>query len=351
MNQRTVLVTGATGYIASHVCVLLLQRGFEVIGLDNLSNSTVDVLERVREIAGRPIPFMQADVRDTRTLSEVLAGRRVEAVLHFAGLKSVSESVAQPLSYFDNNVHGTVTLLQAMSLAQVKRLIFSSSATVYGQPEVVPIQESARVSVTNPYGRSKLFVEEILADLHRSDSTWSIGVLRYFNPVGAHSSGLIGEKPKGTPNNLMPYIAEVAVGLRPYVSVFGGDYPTADGTGVRDYIHVMDLAEAHVAALEHLLGGNPGFTLNVGTGRGYSVLEVIRAYERASGRPIPHKIVARRPGDVAECFADPTAAQELLGWSARLPLDRMCADQWRWQQHKESHQQEGSAPTPRGRAS
>lgn len=330
MRER-VLITGASGYIASHVCVLLLQRGYDVVGIDNLSNSRKEVLDAIVRIAGRTMTFIEADVRDGAALARLFGSHDFAAVLHFAGLKAVGDSVSTPLKYYDNNVRGSLELLQAMSLASVKRMIFSSSATVYGQPESVPIEESAAVGATNPYGRSKLIVEEMLADVARTDPAWQFGILRYFNPVGAHESALIGERPSGTPNNLMPYIAEVAIGLRPHLSVFGTDYPTPDGTGVRDYIHVMDLAEGHVLALEHLLGGQPGFTVNLGTGQGHSVFEVVKEFERASGRSVPYQVAGRRPGDVAECYADPRAARRLLNWQATRGLDQMCADHWRWQ--------------------
>ncbi|MEO7031851.1 MAG: UDP-glucose 4-epimerase GalE, partial [Herbaspirillum sp.] len=283
------------------------------------------------QIIGHTIPFHMVDVRDRAALDTVLRTHSIAAVIHFAGLKAVGESVEQPLMYFDNNVSGTNTLLQALQAINIKRFVFSSSATVYGDPESVPIAESARLSVTNPYGRSKLMVEEMLADLSRSDPSWAIGVLRYFNPVGAHHSGLIGEDPNDIPNNLMPFVAQVAIGRRPRLAVFGNDYPTPDGTGVRDYVHVMDLARGHVAALDHLFANDTGFTVNLGTGHGYSVLEIIRAFEAASGRPIPYDIVARRRGDIATCYADPDAAKKLLGWQAQLGLSEMCADHWRWQ--------------------
>ena len=328
---ESILVTGAAGYIGSHTAVLLQSQGFEVVGVDNFSNSDPGALDRMRQLTGQPMPFVEADIRDRARMAALFAQHRIAAVIHFAGLKAVGESVAQPLAYFDNNVSGTVALLEVMGAAGVKRLIFSSSATVYGDPESVPIPESARLSVTNPYGRTKLMVEEMLGDLRTSDAAWRTGVLRYFNPVGAHPSGLIGENPKGTPNNLMPFIAQVAAGVRPELSVFGGDYPTRDGTGVRDYIHVMDLAAGHVAAVRKLLDDAASFTVNLGTGTGYTVLEVVRAFEAASGRPVRHRIVPRRPGDVATCFADPHQAERLLGWRATLGLPAMCADHWRWQ--------------------
>jgi len=302
-----------------------------VVALDNLSNSSQEALRRVEKITGHVIPFYEADVRDRLALGALLKTHRIDAAIHFAGLKAVGESVSKPLAYFENNVAGTLTLLQALGEAGVKKFLFSSSATVYGDPDSVPISESARVSTTNPYGRSKLMVEQILEDLASSDTSWAIGALRYFNPVGAHPSGLIGEDPRGVPNNLMPFISQVAVGRRERLSVFGDDYPTHDGTGVRDYIHVVDLALGHLAALRELFRSGHGFTLNLGTGRGYSVLEMVRAFEQASGRPVPYQIAGRRAGDIAVCYADPRKAWEVLDWRAKRGLADMCADHWRWQ--------------------
>lgn len=326
-----ILVTGGTGFIGSHTCAALLAEGHEVVVLDNLSNSQEKVAEQVEKIAGRRVTFVLGDVRDTDFLARVLSEHAIDAVIHFAGLKAVGESVAQALRYYDWNIGGTISLCKAMAAAKVKILIFSSSATVYGDPASLPIREDFPRSATNPYGASKLMIEDILADLAKSDPEWRIARLRYFNPVGAHESGLIGESPNGIPNNLMPYVAQVANGQRECLSVFGGDYPTPDGTGVRDYIHVTDLAEGHVAALEYLRRESGLLTVNLGTGRGYSVLEMIKAFEKASGRPVPYTIVERRPGDVAACYADPSLAEKLLGWRASRGIDEMCRDAWHWQ--------------------
>ena len=326
-----ILVTGGAGYIGSHTCLALLEAGHAVTVLDNLSNSKEESLRRVQEMAGRSLAFRQADLLDRRALQAAFEAERIEAVIHFAGLKAVGESVAMPLRYYHNNVTGTLNLCEAMKAAGVKDLVFSSSATVYGDPSTVPIREDFPLSATNPYGRSKLMIEEILRDLHRSDASWNIALLRYFNPVGAHPSGRIGEDPNGIPNNLMPYVAQVAVGKLAQLQVFGGDYPTPDGTGVRDYIHVVDLAIGHLKALERLAARPGVVTYNLGTGQGYSVLEVVAAFEKASGRKIPYRIVARRPGDVAASYADPARAQAELGWRAERGLLDMCADTWSWQ--------------------
>ncbi|KAI3597309.1 UDP-glucose 4-epimerase [Cupriavidus necator H850] len=328
---ETLLLTGATGYIASHTWVALLNAGYHVIGLDNLCNSSPVVLERLATITGQTPHFVQGDVRDRALLDGLFAEHRISGVIHFAALKAVGESVSQPLEYYSNNLGGLLTVCAAMGAAGVKQLVFSSSATVYGNPHAVPILEDFPLSATNPYGQTKLMGEQILRDLETSDPDWRIAYLRYFNPVGAHESGLIGEDPRGIPNNLMPYVAQVAGGRRERLMVFGGDYPTPDGTGVRDYIHVCDLADGHLAALGYLRAQGKSMTVNLGTGRGYSVLEVVQAYQRASGKPVPHDIVARRPGDIASCYADPALANQLLGWRARHDIDRMCEDSWRWQ--------------------
>jgi len=327
----TVLLTGATGYIASHTWLALLAAGYRVVGLDNFSNSSPKVLERLARLSGQAPLFERADINDATALEEVFARHRPDAVVHFAAFKAVGESAEQPLAYYRNNVGGLLGTLEAMRRHGCSRIVFSSSATVYGMPESLPLREDAPLSALNPYGATKLMGETILRDLGAADPQWQTAALRYFNPVGAHESGLIGEDPRGIPNNLMPYVAQVAVGRRERVQVFGGDYDTPDGTGVRDYIHVVDLAEGHVAALRFLLGGRASITVNLGTGRGYSVLELVRAYEQASGRPIPYAIVARRPGDAAANYADPSLARERLGWVARHDLQRMCEDSWRWQ--------------------
>ncbi len=329
--SNLILVTGGTGYIGSHTIVELMSAGFEVLIVDNLSNSKATVLGRIERIVGRRPDFVQADIRDRSAMQKLFDKYRFSAVIHFAGLKAVGESVDQPLRYYDNNVHGSLVLFEAMAGAGVKTLVFSSSATVYGDPHAVPIREDFPLSATNPYGRSKLVIEEILRDVARSDDSWRIALLRYFNPVGAHESGLIGEDPNGIPNNLMPYIAKVAVGKLEKLSVFGSDYPTPDGTGVRDYIHVVDLARGHLAALNALEKKDGLFAVNLGTGRGYSVLEVVRAFETASGRKVPYRIVGRRPGDIAACYADPSFAKDILGWQAQHGIEEMCRDAWRWQ--------------------
>ncbi len=326
-----VLLTGGAGYIGSHTAVECLAAGHAVVVFDNLSNSSVKSLDRVAQIAGKQVDFVQGDIRDRAALRALFARHAIDAVVHFAGLKAVGESVDKPLLYYDNNIAGSIALFEVMAESGVKSVVFSSSATVYGDPATVPITENFPLSATNPYGRSKLFIEQMLRDIALADESWNIALLRYFNPVGAHESGLIGEDPRGIPNNLMPYVAQVAVGRRPHLNVFGGDYPTPDGTGVRDYIHVVDLARGHVAALNKLqvLGGVRAW--NLGTGRGVSVLDMVRAFEAASGKKVPYAIVDRRPGDVAQCWADPARAAHDLGWRAVYDLPRMCADAWRWQ--------------------
>jgi UDP-glucose 4-epimerase len=329
---KTVLVTGGLGYIGSHACIALAEAGYALVIVDNLANSKRLVFERLRELAGgAKMSFHEADVRDRKALEKIFSSTSIDAVIHFAGLKAVGESVEKPLLYYDNNVGGTVALLEAMAKHAVHRMVFSSSATVYGEPEKLPIPESHRLAPTNPYGKSKLIVEHLLADYAAADPAFRYAALRYFNPTGAHPSGRIGEDPNGIPNNLFPYIAQVAVGRRPALRVWGKDYPTPDGTGVRDFIHVMDLAEGHVAALRYLEHRNRSLTVNLGTGRGYSVLEAAKAFERTSGKRIPFQFSPRRPGDVASCFADPHLASTELGWTARYDLDAMCRDVWRWQ--------------------
>ncbi len=329
--SKTILVTGGAGYIGSHTCVRLLELGYEVVVLDNFSNSCAEAVRRVEDIARREVVLVEGDINDAALLDRLFQTHKVDAVIHFAGLKAVGESVAQPLRYYHNNVSGTVVLCEAMQRAGVKNMVFSSSATVYGDPATVPIREDFPTSATNPYGRSKLMIEELLGDLYVADDSWNIALLRYFNPVGAHSSGRIGEDPADIPNNLMPYIAQVAVGRREHLNVFGSDYPTPDGTGVRDYIHVMDLAEGHVKALEWLDRDLGIKAFNLGTGKGYSVLDMLHAFEKACGHKLPYVLTDRRPGDVACCYADPTLAAEELGWRAELSLEAMCADAWRWQ--------------------
>ena len=327
----TILLTGAAGYIGSHTWLALHRAGFKVVGLDDHSNSSPRVLQRLQQLMGEAPVFEHVSVTDAAALHGVLQRHAVDAVVHFAAYKAVGESTAKPLDYYANNIGGLITLTQALVARGVHRFVFSSSATVYGDPQHLPITEAAPLSATNPYGQTKLMGEQILVDLGAALPAWQTACLRYFNPVGAHDSGLIGEDPRGTPNNLMPYVAQVAVGRRERLQVFGNDYPTPDGTGVRDYIHVEDLAEGHVAALRRLLGHSGSFTVNLGTGRGHSVLDLVAAYARASARPVPYTVVPRRPGDVAACWADPTLAHSLLGWKARHDLDRMCADSWRWQ--------------------
>jgi UDP-glucose 4-epimerase len=331
MTRSTVLLTGATGYIGSHTWLALLAAGHGVVGVDDCSNSSPEVLSRIERLTGRKPVFERADVCDKPALRRLFSAHAPDAVVHFAARKAVAESVARPLDYYSNNLGGLFSVCEAMQAIGCRRIVFSSSATVYGMPEQLPIAEDAALGATNPYGQTKLMGETVLRDLVASDERWKVATLRYFNPVGAHPSGLIGEDPRGTPNNLMPYVAQVAVGRREHLQIFGDDYDTVDGTGVRDYIHVSDLADGHVAALRYLFDADRSLTVNLGTGRGYSVLEVVRAYSQASGRDVAYRVGPRRPGDVAACYADPTRAAQLLGWRAALDLDRMCADSWRWQ--------------------
>ncbi|KVA73719.1 UDP-glucose 4-epimerase GalE [Burkholderia ubonensis] len=332
-TKGTILVTGGAGYIGSHTAVELLDHGYDVVIVDNLVNSKAESVRRVAQITGKTPAFHQVDVCDEAALGKVFDAHPITGVIHFAALKAVGESVAKPLEYYRNNIGGLLTVLKVMRERNVKQFVFSSSATVYGVPERSPIDESFPLSATNPYGQSKLIAEQMLRDLELSDPSWRIATLRYFNPVGAHASGLIGEDPAGIPNNLMPYVAQVAVGKLAKLRVFGSDYPTPDGTGVRDYIHVVDLAQGHIAALDALVKRDASFVVNLGTGQGYSVLEVVRAFEKASGRPVPYELVARRPGDVAECYANPQAAADVIGWRAKFGLDEMCVDHWRWQEN------------------
>ena len=338
-----ILVTGGAGYIGSHTAVELIAAGHDVFIVDNLCNSKASVLDRIERIAGRRPEFVQVDLRDRPALRNLFSTHHFDAVIHFAGLKAVGESVAMPLAYYDNNVLGSMALFECMAEAGVKRIVFSSSATVYGEPASVPIRENFPLSASNPYGRTKLMVEEILRDIAVADPAWRIALLRYFNPVGAHPTGFIGEDPHGTPNNLMPYIAQVAVGRLQELPVYGNDYPTVDGTGVRDFIHVVDLARGHLAAIDALREAPGVLTVNLGTGRGCSVLEMVRAFGTASGKVVPYRIVARRPGDIAQCYADPTLARELLGWQAQFGIDAMCADTWRWQRWAEENLANGDA--------
>lgn len=334
MNKK-ILITGGSGFIGSHTYVSMVNSGLIPIILDNFSNSDLQVIERLSKITGTTPNYINGDVRNLSLLESIFTENQFGAVIHFAGLKAVGESVKEPLEYYDNNILGTLNLLTAMRKAEVKTLVFSSSATVYGSPEANPIREDFPRSATNPYGRTKLMVEDILEDLYRADPKWNIARLRYFNPVGAHESGLIGEAPRGTPNNLMPYIAQVANGQRDFLNIFGNDYPTFDGTGVRDYIHVMDLAEGHVAALNYLATKGGLLTLNLGTGIGISVIDMINTFEKASGKNIPYTVLGRRAGDIAECWADPTLANTLIGWKATRSLFDMCKDSWNWQNNDE----------------
>lgn len=329
--KGTILVTGGAGFIGSHTCVELLNAGYGVVVIDNLVNSNAESLKRVEQITGKTLAFYEADVRDETTLARIFDEHAITGAIHFAALKSVGESVAKPIEYYRNNMDSLLVLLDTMRARGVKKIVFSSSATVYGVPKSVPIDENFPLSATNPYGQSKLIAEQVLRDLEISDAAWRIATLRYFNPVGAHESGLIGEDPAGVPNNLMPYVAQVAVGKLERLRIFGSDYATHDGTGVRDYIHVVDLARGHIKALDALESLDSSFVVNLGTGQGYSVLDVVKAFESASGKPVPYELVARRAGDIAECFADPAAAAKLLGWQAKHGIERMCVDHWRWQ--------------------
>ncbi len=326
-----ILVTGGAGFIGSHTVVELLNAGYGVVVIDNLANSNRESLERVKKITGKSVKFYQNDLLDMEALQNIFKQENISSVIHFAGLKAVGESCKIPLAYFNNNITGTINLLMAMEKYNVKSLVFSSSATVYGKPESVPISEDFPLSVSNPYGRTKLIIEDMLRDIYKADTSWNIALLRYFNPIGAHESGEIGENPNGIPNNLLPYVSKVAIGELEAVNVFGNDYDTPDGTGVRDYIHVVDLAEGHIKALEKLTS-NPGLvTYNLGTGKGYSVLEIIHNFEKACGKKIPYKITERRPGDIDMCYANPEKAKKELGWEAKRDIDKMCEDAWRWQ--------------------
>jgi len=327
----SILVTGGAGYIGSHTTVLLIEAGYDIIIFDNFCNASREAIKRVEKIVEQNITTIKGDVRNREDLHTVFNEYKIDAVIHFAGLKAVGESVEQPLKYYDNNVNGTAVLCEVMAEHGCRSIVFSSSATVYGDPHTTPIDESFPLSATNPYGRSKLFVEEMLRDLYISDPRWKIILLRYFNPVGAHASGTIGEDPNGIPNNLMPFIAQTAVGKREYLSIFGDDYETHDGTGVRDYIHVVDLAEGHVKALAKIKNFTEVMTINLGTGKGYSVLDMVKAFEKASGKKVPYKIAPRRSGDIAKCFANPSYAKEVLGWEAKKSIEEMCEDSWRWQ--------------------
>jgi len=328
---KAILVTGGAGYIGSHTCVELLDNGYQVIVIDNLSNSSYKSLERVEELTKKSILFYKEDLRNKKGISKIFDLHRIDAVIHFAGLKAVGESVKKPIEYYSNNIVGTINLIEVMQEHYVHNIVFSSSATVYGEPNVLPIRENFPLRATNPYGRSKLFTEEMLLELNQAEAKWNISLLRYFNPVGAHVSGMLGENPSGTPNNLMPYISQVAVGKLDYVSIYGGDYDTKDGTGIRDYIHVVDLAKGHIKALEKFKEKTGVMVYNLGTGKGYSVIEMIEAFAKASGKEVPYKIVERRDGDIPICYADPSKAKKELDWNADYGLEQMCEDTWRWQ--------------------
>ena len=331
MKNRTILVTGGAGYIGSHTAILLIEAGYDIIIFDNFSNASRESVKRVEKLVNKPIIIVEGDIRNKNDLEKVFRSYTIDTVIHFAGLKAVGESVEKPLKYYDNNVYGTINLCEVMAKNNCKSIIFSSSATVYGNPASTPIDESFPTSATNPYGRSKLFIEEILRDLYISDNEWKIVLLRYFNPIGAHLSGTIGEDPSGIPNNLMPFISQTAIGKREYLSVFGDDYDTADGTGVRDYIHVVDLAQGHVKALEKIDSFKEVIEINLGTGEGYSVLDVVKAFEKVTGVKVPYKIEPRRAGDIASCYADVSYAKQVLDWESTKTLEEMCADTWYWQ--------------------
>ena len=329
--KKNILVTGGAGYIGSHTVILLIEAGYSVIVFDNFSNSSIESIKRVEKIVNKTIKVIEGDIRNQDDLDRVFRDNKIDAVIHFAGLKAVGESVTEPIKYYENNISGTINLCKVMAKYGCKSIVFSSSATVYGNPASNPIREDFPTSATNPYGRSKLFIEEILRDIFISDSSWKIVLLRYFNPVGAYESGVIGEDPADIPNNLMPFISQTAIGKREYLSVFGDDYDTHDGTGVRDYIHVMDLADGHLKALDKIDSFNRVMTINLGTGTGYSVLDMVKAFEKASGVEIPYKIAPRRAGDIATCYADPSYAKDVLGWEAKRGIEEMCKDSWRWQ--------------------
>ena len=331
--MKTILLTGGAGYIGSHTCVLLFQAGYDVVILDNLSNSYIEVLNRIQTISGKRPTFIEADIRDTSALKMIFTTYDIDAVIHFAGLKAVGESVEKPLLYYQNNVEGSLCLIEQMTKYNVKKIVFSSSATVYGDPASLPITEDFPLSTTNPYGKNKLMVEEILKDVSHADKDWHVILLRYFNPVGAHESGLIGEDPNGIPNNLMPYVAQVAIGKLPHINIFGNDYPTPDGSGVRDYIHVMDLAAGHIKAIDIIDEQQGCHVYNLGTGYGYSVLDVIKTFAEISGQDVPYKITARRAGDIAECYADPALSKKILNWEAEYGLQEMIRDHWNWQRN------------------
>lgn len=336
MTKKTILITGGTGYIGSHTAVQLLEADYQVIMLDNLSNSKADVVQRVEKISGKKVSFIQGDIRDEQCLHQVFQNNPIDAVIHFAGLKAVGEGQSQPMRYYENNVSGSLSLFQAMQSFGVKTLLFSSSATVYGDDGVGKYHEQSALSPSNVYGQTKYMVEQILRDIQASDASWRVGILRYFNPVGAHPSGYIGEDPNGIPNNLMPYIAKVASGELTHLNVFGNDYPTPDGTGLRDYIHIQDLAAGHLESLRYMLEKNTSITVNLGTGQPHSVLELVHAFEQVTEQSVPYQITQRRAGDVAICYADPSLAKTLMGWQAKYNIQQMCADTWRWQTYSKT---------------